>query len=302
MNRCLEESFSSRVAGVAAAVMVAVAGVVFLPSSVAVAEVRTLEVVGTVSIDPTRVSSVVPRDAAIEQALREAVFQVAKEFLADRPIDGPGDDEIDPQLNPLVNQDPRGSPTRTGPGRAISSLPKFEPDSPDLYAILGKKMVPYTLRFRVMEDRGQRPALFSDDPNVSQEYMVIVEVQVDVDRIRAKLVSAGLLLASENLPGSNEVRLEIEGLTLYPAYLAMRELLEGPLGVTGVFPVEMGRDRIILDVETRSSAVEFLEQMLLLAPRAIQIVPVGADGNRVQVVVNWVSDLAEGVEDRSPRP
>jgi hypothetical protein len=274
--------FTAQVAGIAMvlSVLAAVAG----------AEVRTLEVVGTVSIDPTRMASVVPRDAAIKQALREAVVRVAKDFLADQPIDDLTDEEIDQQRIDRESLDPLASPYLDDPTQHYPGGSEFEPDAPDLDAILGEKMVPYTLRFRVIEDRGRRPALFSDDPDVSEEYMVIVEVQVDVDRIQAKLVDAGLLLPNENALGLKEVRLEIEGLTFYPAYLAMRELLEGPLGATGVYPVEMARDRTILDVETQFSAAEFLEQMLIRAPRVIEIVPIHAGGSRVHVKVNWVPE------------
>ena len=263
--------------------------VLMLPT-LASAEVRTLEVVGTVSIDPTRMAAVVPRDAAINQALREAVVRVAKDFLADQPIDELTDEEIDQERIDRESLDPLDSPYFDDPTQSYPGDPNYEPDAPDLDAILGDKMVPYTVRFRVIEDRGRRPALFSDDPDVSEEYMVIVEVQVDVDRIQAKLVDAGLLLPDENVLGSKEVRLEIEGLRYYPAYLAMRELLEGPLGATGVYPVEMGRDRTILDVETPKSAVEFLEQMLILAPSAMEIVPIHASGNRVHVKVNWAPE------------
>jgi hypothetical protein len=268
------------------------------------AEVRTLEVVGTASIDPTRLASVVPRDEAISQALREAVVRVAKDFLADQPLDeaetGPEFDQdgepVEPESVEHENRDPLESPSLEEPedpltGEAMG--PMFdEPEGPDFDAILGKKMVPYTLRFRVIEDRGRRPALFSDDPDVSEEYMVIVEVQVDVDRIHAKLVDAGLLLPGQNLLAANEVRLEVEGLTYYPAYLAMRRFLEGPLGATAVYPVEMGHGRTILDVETPASAVEFLEHMLTVAPPEIEIVPVSARGNQIHIVVYWVTPNA----------
>ncbi|MCH7600131.1 MAG: hypothetical protein IH973_10270 [Myxococcales bacterium] len=295
MNRT-SESLCARLVAI-----IAFAAVASMQPAVGSAEVRTLEVVGTVSIDPTRMTSVVPRDAAIAQALREAVVRVAKDFLADQPIDELSDEEIDQELIDRESRDPLGSPYLDDPVNGITGDPEYDPNTPDLDAILGEKMVPYTLRFRVIEDRGRRPALFSDDPDVSEEYLVIVEVQVDVDRIQAKLVEAGLLIPGENALGSNEVRLEIDGLTIYPAYLAMRELLEGPLGATGVYPVEMGHGRTILDVETQASAVEFLEQMLILAPPAIEIVPVQASGNRVHIVVNWVSDPTEASEPGLPR-
>lgn len=235
-------------------------------------ETRRLEVVGTIPIGTRGKAAVAPRDAAIEQALREAVVRIAQEFLADRPIEMPDEDD----LNRGVIDDPDRDPSDNA-----------APDPPDLDRILGKKMVPYTQRFRVIEDRGRRPALFADDPAVNEEYVVIVEVQVDVERVRAKLVEAGLIRAAEIAVGSNAVRLEVEGLTAYPAYLALRELLEGELGAKAVYPVEMGRGRTVLDVEIQASAVEFLERLLAVAPPEIEIVPLHASGNRVHVIAKW---------------
>jgi hypothetical protein len=247
-------------------------------AGVAAAETRTLEVVGSIPIGSKRKAAVAPRDAAIEQALREAVVRVAQEFLADRPIELP--DEGDLNRGTIDDTNPDASKVPDG-------APGLEPEPADLGKILGKKMVPYTQRFRVIEDRGRKPALFAEDPDVSEEYVVIVEVQVDVERVRTKLIDAGLIRAGEIAAGSNEVRLEIEGLTAYPAYLAMRALLEGSMGSTGVYPVEMGRGRTILDVETEASAIEFLEKLLAGAPPELEIVPLHVSGNRVHVVAKW---------------
>jgi len=238
------------------------------------AETRTLEVVGTVAISSKGKAAVAPRDAAIEQALREAVMRVAQEFLADRPIEAPGEDDLNRGIIDDANRDPSDNLSHNN-----SADSELAP--PDLDRILGKKMVPYTQRFRVIEDRGRKPALFADDPEVSEEYVVIVEVQVDVERVRTKLVDAGLIRAAEIAAGSNEVRLEVEGLLVYPAYLAIRELLEVELGAKAVVPVEMGRGRTVLDVEIQASAVEFLERLLAVAPPEIEIVPLHASGNRL---------------------
>ncbi|MFT5696594.1 MAG: hypothetical protein ACI9QQ_002575 [Myxococcota bacterium] len=250
------------------------------------AEVRTLEAVGTVPIHPTKASSSIPRDMAVDQALREAVTRVAQDFMADRPLPGLPDEEVDAALR---EQD--GGAAGGGEGAVTGGLDESPQDLleelPDLDKVLGKKMVPYTTRFQVIEDRGRIPALFAEDPAVTEEYVVIVEVQVDVDRVRTRLVDAGLIAASDGGEGANQVEFEVEGLTEYPAYLAMRELLETELGATRVVPVAMGFGHTILDVETTFSAVEFLEQLLLSAPQNFAIVPVRASGGRVRVVVRW---------------
>lgn len=286
MKRCLKRS--KRVESVALMLMGSVlsAAIAALTAATAIAETRTLEVVGTIPIGAQGSSTVVPRDAAIEQALREAVVRVAEEFLADRPIELPSADDLNRRM--IDGESPDLLRLPGGESDA-------EPEPPDLDAVLGKKMVPYTQRFRMIEDRGRRPALFADDPEVSEEYVVIVEVQVDVERVRSKLVEAGLIRASEAAVGSNEVRLEVDGLTVYPAYLAVRELLMGALGATGVYPVEMTRGRTVLDVQTEASAVEFLEKLLAEAPPELKIVPLHVSGNRVHVIAKWTPPPDEGI-------
>ena len=44
-----------------------------------------------------------------------------------------------------------------------------------LWAALGKNPLDYANRFRILEDRGERPALFTEIPGVSTEYVVLVE-------------------------------------------------------------------------------------------------------------------------------
>jgi hypothetical protein len=168
--------------------------------------------------------------------------------------------------------------------------PVEDTEALDLEAILGKKMVPYTSRFRVIEDRGRRPALFADDPDVREEYVVIVEVHVDADRVQSKLVNAGLIPAGEMPLGRNEMLLEVEGLDAYPAYVAFRDLLVGPVGAERVTPVEMSRGRALLYVQTTASAVDFLEALLTASPENLEIVPVQASRSRVHVVVSWIPE------------
>jgi hypothetical protein len=258
-------------------VLSALLGVAIVGS--ASADVRKLEAVGTVPINPNGQEKGIPRDSAIDQALREAVTRVAQDFLADRWVDeiGEGDpDALDP-ARPVGEVDPTDEPVE-------------ETEALDLEAVLGKKMVPYTSRFRVIEDRGRRPALFAEDPDVREEYVVIVEVHVDADRVQSKLVNAGLIPAGETSLGRNEMLLEVEGLDEYPAYAAFRDLLVGPLGAERVTPVEMSRGRTLLDVQTTASAVDFLEALLTATPENLEIVPVQASGSRVHVVVSWIPE------------
>lgn len=249
------------------------AWIAFGLGTLASADVRTLEAVGTVPIHPKGGGRGIPRDNAINQALREAVLRVAQDFLADRVIGDPSADD--------------GGATDDENGEASAF------DLADLEKVLGKKMVPYTSRFRMIEDRGRRPALFAEDPDVREEYVVIVEVQVDADRVEDKLVAAGLIPAGDSKVGRNELLLEVEGLDAYPAYRDFRALLEESLGAAHVTPVEMSRGRAVLDVGTNATAVDFLEALLTAAPSNLEIVPVHATASRVQVTVHWKPNAAQ---------
>jgi hypothetical protein len=217
------------------------------------ADVRRLEAVGAVRVDPENPRDVAPRDAAISKGLREAVFRVAQEFLDDRSIE-------------------------------LSSETEAEPD---LGKVLGRKMVPYTARFRVLEDQGLRPALFGSDSAVANEYVVIVEVDVDTDRVLSKLVEAGLIPAGTGLVTSTRVQVEVDGLTHYAAYEALREFLMSAVGARGVYPVELEHGRTVLEVDTEGGSVELLERILQRAPPEFEIMPLHAATGSLHLAVNW---------------
>ena len=130
----------------------------------AAADLRRIEAVGAVGVRESDRSD--PRAAAVDRALREAVLRVASEYLVDARWPADAEDPDDPN----------------------SSAPGTE--GPDLAKILGKDMGPYTARFKVIEDRGTGPALFIEDPAVTEEYVVVAEVIIDADRIREELVAA----------------------------------------------------------------------------------------------------------------
>ena len=262
------------------------------------AEVQTLEAVGTVPIDSRVKTRTAPREAAIGRALREAVERVAQNFLDDaalKPLpEAENNGESQPRLENPDNPD-------QGPG-SVPDESIEEPDPIDWVAVLGKKMLPYTARFRVLEDRGRRPALFSDDPNVNEEYVVIVEVQVDVDRVRERLLDKGLILAGAEVASSGEIKLEVEGLNLYPAYLALRQLLMESAGVLTVSPIEMSRGTAVLGLETSATAPEILELLLNLAPPDFEIVPIGVADGSLRIALEWTPRSESEIEAELGEP
>jgi hypothetical protein len=241
------------------------------------AEVRRIEAVGAVPIYADRShqrGAVAPRDAAIRKALREAVERVAEEFIADIPLS--------------VGEEP-------------DVIEEEGSEGPDLEAVLGKKMVLYTSRFRVVEDRGERPALFADDPAVTSEYVVIVEVHVDVERVRERLVQKGII--PEGIAGgeTQTLYLQVEGLTAYPAYEGLRAiLLDDRVGVESVVAVEMRRGRTLLRLESEIGAAELLEKLRMLAPPEMKLVPLHAAPDRVHIAVDWSGPVEPTGEDGLP--
>ncbi len=207
-------------------------------ASVASAEVRRLEVVGAIALDSETRHSEVPREKAIGEALWEGVYRVAAGLLVDSLL----------------------------------------PDPNPVRSALGSDVTPYTRSFRILEDQGERPALFSDDPDAYTEYVVVVEVQVDVDRVKERLLAAGLLEPSGHSVELSRIRLEVRGLTQYRGYEELLALLLGEgVGARSVTPLEFRRGYTLLQVEAEYRASELLERLLASASAQLRITPLTLD-------------------------
>lgn len=236
----------------------------------ATAEVRRLEAVGAVPVGVGSSGSGVHRAAAIQRALHEAVSRVAREALIDAALPEGGEEE-----------------------------------DLSLDEILGENLVPYTARFRILDDRGERPALFAEDPTVDTEYVVIVEVHVDVDRVVARLIEAGLVERPETDAPAVRVRIEVEGVHVYPAYTALREHLLGLDGTRSVTPIEISRERLVLEVASEHAATRLLDDLLLAPSDELSIEPLAADGHGLRLAVTWHEPSEEDLEESPagrPRP
>ena len=97
-------------------------------------DVRRVEVVGAVPAGPDAPSGQPLRQAALQAALVEAVDRVARGLLAE------GGSAPDPEM--------------------------------DLSATLGDEPAAYTVRYRILEDRGERRALLVEEPGVATEAMM----------------------------------------------------------------------------------------------------------------------------------
>jgi hypothetical protein len=229
------------------------------------AEVERVESIGFVSLREGAggAGQVAPRDSAIRSAMSEAVHQVARRFL-------------DQQQGP-------------------------RPDTPpNLHAILGRKLVNYTARFRVIEDRGRQPAVFTTDAAILEEYVVVLEVDVDVDRVRDRLVQKGAIPAGLEVSHVNRIPLEVEGLTVYPAYMALRNVLLGEVGADSVIPLELESGRSLLQIESQSGPTEVLERLLRATPEELEILPLEAGEGGIHILVEWTPALEDESEENAP--
>jgi hypothetical protein len=227
--------------------VVALAGLVALLAFAAPpagAELRQLEVVGAVPLDEESRKRGIPKDRAIEAALWEGVSRVAAELLVDSD--------------------------------AIAS----EGSAKSIEKALGRDVVSYTKSFRIVEDQGERPALFTEHPDAATEYVVVVELEVDTDRVREALVAAGLL-AEAGAAALKGIELDVRGLTDYAGYLALVALVQSDrVGAAAVDPREYERGRALLRVEAEWGASELLERLLAAAPPQLRITPVEVDEDR----------------------
>ncbi len=207
----------------------------------AMAEVRVLEVVGAVPLDEKTRARSIPKDRAIEEALWEGVSRVAGDLLID------------------------------------SVVPESAEGQNPVRDALGLDMVPYTRSFRIVDDQGERPSLFTEHPDAATEYVVVVEVQVEVDRVRERLIDAGLLQSGER-SALNGIELEIRDLTAYAGYEQFVSLLKGDrVGAASVSPLELDHGRAVLRVEAEWGAAELLERLLAAAPATLRIRPIAID-------------------------
>jgi len=215
-------------------------------------EERVVEGVGAVAVKGAPAGrAATPREAALKAAIVEAVRRVALDLLP--PEAGGADPEaaVDAALAP----DPRA----------------------------------FANRFRILEDRGEGPALLVEGPGVETEYVVVVSAQVDVARVRQRLVRAGLVPAGDLAP-SQRLRIQIVDLDGYAGYMAVRTLLD-EIGVKGAVPVEMARGQAVLEVESRVPPAQLLAQLVKAAPPELRLEGVGSDEGSLTLRAHF---LAQG--------
>jgi hypothetical protein len=232
------------------------------------AEVVELEVVGAIPMDARARRNSIPKDRAIDEALWQGVSRVAAELIAENPFQ-----PLEPDYDPDA---PGGDGNAGDASDGGTEGDGGEPDDP-IREALGNDMVPYTRSFKIVEDQGERPVLFTDNPDAATEYVVIMAVHVDVDKLKERLAAAGLLAQAE-IEILTGILLEVRGLTQYRGYQKLVELLQSEaVGAVAVSPRQLERGRALLQVEGEWGPEELLDRLLAATTPELTIVPISVE-------------------------
>ena len=213
----------------------------------AAAQVRSIEAVGTAPLPEQRTAAFDARGSALDAAIGEAVLRVAEELLIDTP-------------EPIERE--------------------------ALAAALGDEPRIYAARFRLLEDRGEREALFAGEQGSGREYVVVAAVDVDIDRVRQRLVGLALLEESAAEP-IQRLRLEVVGLDSHGAYAAFTKALAAPLGQDRVAPLEIERGWALFELETSLDVERLLGRLQRSAPAGLDVVRLAPTGGVERLAVRW---------------
>jgi len=165
-------------------------------------------------------------------------------------------------------------------GLELAGLPADDPAArARVGAALGSGATGFVVSYRVLEDRGVEPRQVLDDPAVVQEYAVRVEAQVDLARLRGRLVDGGLIGAQAAAPAAGTLRLVLVDLPSYAVLQQVRAALVQGAGATSALPVEFRRREATLEVATDRPAPELLAALqAALAPGiGLEALPGAAD-------------------------
>ncbi len=208
-------------------------------------DIEKVEAVGAAPIYPGGAAQQVLRDRAVRSALNDAVRKSAARLLG----------VVEPQ-------DPE----------------RFE-------SALGSDPYPFVSRFHVVEDRGVQPALFSSNPEVESEYRVIVEVDIDRDRVRGRLVANQLLGAPSGVVSSFQTRIALEGLEDYRDYEAIRSALVTGAGARSATLIEAMPGRIVIAVDSDRGGSELLSALERSIPGHLELIPLQVDPDLLRLRV-----------------
>ena len=265
------------------------AAAILLAAGVGRAELQRVEAVGIYGIRDAMRSRVVPRDEAIAKARWEGVSRVALELIGES-----APSEVGVQIRvtpPELRPDEPVVPPIEVPGPSESDGPSND-EAAVLRDALGEDVLPYMRSYRILEDRGEVPVLFNDEPDVKVEYVVVVEVLVDVDRVTRALENAGLIAKVNSNDAAETVVVELIGLSSYAALELILRALREQFGATRIRTLEFSRERQILAVEGPFGPSALSAKLAGFEDPRLLLEPVGIDsaGRRIRLIGRWFPD------------
>jgi hypothetical protein len=127
--------------------------------------------------------------------------------------------------------------------------------------------------------------LFGSDPDVETEYVVIVSVFVDRDRIRERLTRAGVILPPAGQELRIQSRLILEDIGQYWAYAEIRRVLLEELKVHSATPREFSPGRAILELSAAQSPSEYLPSLQRSVSGQMDLVPLSVEADEMHLRV-----------------
>ncbi|MEE3326163.1 MAG: hypothetical protein VX252_02420 [Myxococcota bacterium] len=254
------------------------------------AEIRRLEVVGAVALHGRGHPRDTPKDRAVQEGLINGVTRVGADLLLEGLLlAGDPNTPAQPE-SPLP--DLLAGTTLTWESPVSLFMPAQELEMERVRKALGRDMVPYTRGFRILEDQGERPALFTQDPDAATEYVVVMEVQVEVGRVRQQLEKVGLI-QSAPLNALTGIELELSGVREYALYQAILDLLAQPgIEAASVVPESFYAQHARLRVEGAWTPSELNRLLHSAAPAELSLTSVAVqDAEESNTLWPWQASL-----------
>ena len=177
--------------------------------------------------------------------------------------------------------------------RRLLSLPEDEALGNWRKLVGGGKARDYTIRYRVLDDLGERAALLIDAEASPREYVVVVEATIDRDALRAALVAQGAIAAPQAAPstGPARARLVVEPVDGYPALAALEQRLEA-LGAGPVVPRSFSAGRAEYEIAVPGRPEALLDALRDRPPAGTRVRPIGASGGELRLQLESLAPLS----------
>ncbi|MBW2714183.1 MAG: hypothetical protein JRC77_10595 [Deltaproteobacteria bacterium] len=291
---------------------------------------RRIEAVGAVPIfeDAGQAAQSSARTAAFDKAIWEAVLRVAEELRASDLAAKEARATLEKQSREEEERLRKERERAAAQAKNLDPVPLFgggsnaaedgtvvEVGLPDeaetkmapreiLRLALGDQPRGYTNRYRISEDRGLRERLFTGDenPEVSSEYVVVAQVDVDVERIRKALVKAGVIdmVVDANVELGSQLRLVILDPLNYRLVTDLQRVIEEEMEHSSALPLEFERGQAVLAVRSDLGPENFARSLIRRLPAQLHVKQATVRGDEIVMRFEVLLPIEEGAETASP--